>query len=413
MSASLNCTDEDKSLKKLNSDDNQNLSLNYSNANSNQNFKTSTRLKTKHYATGNQLDKTNISHKANQLNQTERKLMCNLLSKSDLDDCELKSQDAKSIIKITKMNLKNSLPTNIRELNTQQFMDLNLTRIVEQLQPSPLQTCNNQTVESMDSDDLVAVTSPVSKSSKDLQQNSKNTSKFNKTSSENNIPSSADLGVPNPTQPSSPLNSIYCSEVLNSNLSIQDQDSELITFQAMCEEMLNTKPVIANDYENKKNTMTIGFKRVNQDVLSCVNFTNRWPKSPKLNLSTNSIDTVSNKSNLASKKRPLSCETSYLPSKLFRKQNENQTNKVNFQDSNDLNMPVLSLSEDKDSCVLIEDERVKDRNKTPDCKNVSVGLSEENKCSIEVMPILTCSPHGQIHKDMLDYFNRKNLNNIC
>lgn len=360
--------------------------------------------------------KTNTSQESSQIKQDERKYIVNLLQTNNSDIANLQSQDEKLISKIVNINNMHIMPTlNSSQINTQQYMELHVNRAADCLQPSQtdLGISKIETIRRKNSDNEIDLTQSDTEELEDAINNT--TIKVNINKIKNKTFS---IGQGQDVESSI---SIQCPESpktnINSKLS-QDQDPEIISFRAMCEQMLENKPIIDNDGVIRKevvNDIVLGFKQVNENIMS-VDFMGCVPSTSKLNsvcdlTNTKKVDNISKP--LAHKRQVCSCKSSSVSDEsssefsngssqkrqvkqIKRPKYSLSRSKLKMHSKSRSNKPsntvyfISSSSEDED-CVLIENESPKDQIKTKIVK--------------EIKPIFTCSPNGQIHKDMLNFMN--------
>lgn len=458
----------------------------------NEHLRTSTPLKNTNCTQDNKLIETRVEHiisqGTSQINQKESKLFSNLSKKNNLD-INLESQEEKLILKIANKNKKRILPLNISQINTQEFIDLNVNIASRNVEVSHTQfdSPKKEIVTNIDSDEIVVASSPKSNRSNNFKSSNKNGETFDKTknlmrnttictidpgqdsetfdetqfqnlkpSSHTQFDSSKKEMIENMNSDdmmvvSSPAlikrlkdskenikngdtsssmksltyntkfgtidvdeNSVTLDETQGSESSKQHQNSELVSFRSMCEElMLRTKPII-DSYNKVYNDKVIGFTQVNADVLKCVSFKDCVSNTNKIKSPFHSTHSkMSN--NISKRKMPKlsehtneSLQTQYdgLNKKLKLTSLHNTiSNQPNISSSVNY---VVTLSEDEDDCVLTKNKIPKDQNTlTNYTHKIQHGSTEANKHFEKVKPLFTCSPYGQIHKDMLNFIKKK------
>jgi len=388
-------------------------------------------LPTLKHTNNNSDDKLVDTNDSSQLNQTECKYLLNMLSKNDLEQADLNTQDEKVLTKLTKKNVKCFLNSNMDGIeinNTQQFIDLNLCKVAQQLQTSEISQINDtkiQTAEIMDIDD--SVTTP-SISANESKQNNKS---FN-------------------TQKSSEKCYSQCSSMdlklsyQDSKLSDKDQDPEIITFQTMCDKLMNIDEADDDDDVNSSvivrvnnQVNRIDFKQIDADVLACINYEECVPSTSKLNSTTcvNFLDITDRASEHTANKRKkfsdlilnLSDDSStenptdllqkrlddHKKSKLTRSKNSKvRSDKIvtKFNTLNKLDIINNSTSENEDKSKSNKRKlpKVTYKKTNGHHKNVQSDRLSEQKKLTETTAIFHISPNGFIHQDMLEYINSKN-----
>lgn len=215
----------------------------------------------------------------------------------------------------------------------------------------------------------------------------------------------------------------------------EDQNSELVSFQSMCEElMLKTKSIIDTDNE-ACNDKVIGFTQLNADVLKCTSYTNCVSSTNKIK---SAFDSAHRKiSNSISK--PLFTNSNVNLKRKMPKlsENTNESSQVQYDSLNKKlkltslhntltmhpesisNQPnisssvnyVVTSSEDEDDSVLTKKKLPNVQNTlTNNFRVIQHDSTEAKKHFKKVKPIFTCSPYGQIHKDMLNSIEKAGLN---
>lgn len=375
-----------------------------------------TTLRNTNDASNNKLIENNISDDLSQLNLTQCEYLINLFNKNE--NADINTQDEEVVLNIVKKNMKHIFPSNKEdiEINTQQFMDLNISRVIQQLRKSLPNISKIQT----DSDNsVVSITSKINKL-RNPEQNKKNCLSFNKPKKlkKDNKILSVDLEL--------------SDEDLNSELLNQDQDPEIITFRSMCETMMNVIQ-INNDDSNSKDMINykvnyLIIKQVNADVINCIRYKESVPSVNRLN------DTEQNFSvseSMGIKKRQYHVLTNNLSDDSSSEHSKiSQNKKSKFTLQNTLNVQSKSCSNtiisqfngskksiidespgDENDCVIIENKLSKVHQNTlknDNQKRININSLQQNKRSREIEPIFYCSPDGMIHNDMLDYIHSNN-----
>lgn len=350
---------------------------------------TSTMLKNINDTSYNKLIENDISDDLSQLNQAQCEYLINLFNKNK--NADINTQDEELVINIVKKNMKYIFPSNKEEIeiNTQQFMDLNINRIAQQLQKSLLNFSKIQT----NSDNSVVSVTSINNTLKNPEQSKKNCLTFNT------------LMKPKKNKKFSFTDLELSDEDLNSELLNQDQDPEIITFRSMCETMKNVIQVNKDDCNSKDiinyrvNSLVI--KQLSAEVISCVNYKDSAPSGNCLN------DTEQNFSvtkHMEIKKRQYHDLTNDSSDESSSKSYSNKIiGKFNASKKNVIDETLG----DNDDCVIIENKSSKVKNYKK--KKLNINSSQQNKHSKEIKPIYYCLPDGMIHKDMLDYFNSNNI----
>lgn len=385
---------------------------------------TSTTLRNTNDTSNNKLIENNILDDSSQLNLTQCEYLINLFNKNE--NADINTQDEELVLNIVKKNMKHIFPSNKEEIeiNTQQFMELNVSRVVRQLQKSLPNISKIQT----DSDNsVVSITSTINKL-RNLEQNEKDCLSFNKPKKpkKDNKFLSVDLEL--------------SDEDLDSELLNQDQDPEIIIFRSMCETMLNVIQ-INNEDSNSKDMINckvnqLIFKQVNSDVISCIHYTQSVPSVNHLN-DTEQNCIVSKSMGIKKRRYPVLTNNSSAESSSKHSKELSQNKKSKFTSQNTLNQfkskshfqskscsnkmigqfnasekNVIDESlQDNNDCVIIENKlsKVKNTMKNDNKKKININSLQQNKRSREIEPIFYCSPYGMIHKDMVDYINSNNI----
>lgn len=362
---------------------------------------TSTMLKNISDISNNKLIENNTLDDSSQLNQTQYKHILNLVN----ENAEINTQDEELVSKVVKKNLKHILFLNKEEIeiNTQQFMDLNVSRIAQQLK----ETVPNVSKIETDSNDSAISIPFITKKLKSPDQNNENGLTLNK-----------------PKEPKKDNNE-FCSgnlvssnQDLDSNLLNQSQDPEIIIFRSMCDTMMNII-AINNDDNHSINMINyqinhLVMKQVNADVITYIDYKKVVP-----NLNNNEQHLGISES-IAIKKRQydiLINDSSDESSSQYCKQ-LSQNKKLKFTSQNMLNIQFKSHSNTIGQCnaskknVIVESDNndcivVENTMKNHNQKRINVNILQQNKClrELEIEPIYYCSPDGMIHKDMLNYIN--------
>lgn len=124
--------------------------------------------------------KSFVSQATSKKNQSE--MILNLIKKNDLDNNILDSEDEKLILEIANKNKNLILPLDISQMNTQEFMELNLDIITRTLEESHthFDTSKKDIVENINSD-VIELSSSQSSSPKNVQLSIENGKTFDKT----------------------------------------------------------------------------------------------------------------------------------------------------------------------------------------------------------------------------------------
>lgn len=354
----------------------------------------------------------------NSFNQDDHKHVVNLLQTNNSDIANVQSEDEKLISKIVNVNNMYIMSTlNSDQINTQEYMEFHRNRAVDFLQPSRTDSdvSKMETIVQKNLGNENDLTQSDTKGLEDAIDNTTIKVNINKPKHETwsidqsqYVVSSISIPVSESLKPN-----------LNSELSQdQDQDSEIIAFRAMCENMFEKKSIIDNGGVIRKevvNDKVLGFKQVNENVMS-VNFMGCVSSTSKLN----SVYDLTNTTNVNHISKPLTFKrqdyssssnasdgsSSELSNKASKKQHVKQIKKTKYSLSQSklkihsksrLNKPskttyfVLTSSEDEDDCVLIKNEPPKNQRQNEK----------------EIKPIFTCSPNGQIYEDMVNFINKR------
>jgi len=400
-------------------------SLNCLNISGNNNRQTSATLRNMNDTFDDKLIETNSLDDTSQMNQTECKYLLNVLHKNNVEHANLNTQDENFLINIAKKNLKhilNSIKDEI-EINTQQFIDLNACKVAQQLQisePPHSDVLEIQTIELLDSNDLVISPSTLTNESK---RNNKSLEKCNSPCS------TVDLNL----------------SYQDPKLSGQDQDSEINTFRAMCEKLKKIQ-TIDDDVNDKSKIITMNnqvklldFKKVNADVLSCISYGKSVPSTSKLNsaVDDNFPETTDDiLKRLTSKRHKcsnvllnVSDENSFeYPTDLSQKYPNFQYKKSTFTHSKNkskihsdkivtkfntlrkINLINELSSEDEDDCKNIKRKlpKVTNRKTNSHHKKMKLNNSPQQQNFTETTQVFSVSSRGFIHEDMLEYIKSKN-----
>ncbi|VVC43601.1 Hypothetical protein CINCED_3A024966 [Cinara cedri] len=342
------------------------------------------------------------SNSSSGLNKVECEFLVNLLGRENLENVYCDSEDVNKIAEIVKKNLKNIEPSTIGtiEINTQQFIDLNLFRAAEELHQL---VSKNKDVEIIDDSNISD--SSATKQSSVTQNQHKSISTDNFTTNIKFESSNQDL-----------------------QLYTQDQDPDLIVFKEMCEELSKIKEcekVIekgSNLLPVQDNTMKqININQVNVNVICCSNCTKYVPSTSKDNSSINfnifkdnntikglpiTKDKCENQTKSFENLNTLSYKHQH---KKFKTNTSKNILKINSEShlnnivnksspSNKIGLFNLSSSEDKEYCALSENIKRKKNN---------IDSLIPNKCKKKIHPTFYSSASGIIHKDMLVQINSK------
>lgn len=360
--------------------------------------------------------KIDTTQESNKIKQDEHKYIVNVLQMNNSDIANLQSQDEKLISKIVSLNNMHIMPNlNSSQINTQQYMELHKNRSVDCLQPSQayLDISKMETIRRKNSNNEIDLTQSDTEELEDA---------IDYTTIKVNIdkPKIETVLIDQDQDVESSI-SIQCPESpetnLNSNLS-QDQDPEIISFRAMCDIMLENKPTIGSGGVIRKevvNDIVLGFKQVNENVMS-VDFMGCVQSTSKFNSVCDLTNIKSVSRPLAHKRQVCSCKSSsvsdessyeYSNGSLLKRHAKRRKrpkyslsrSKLNVHSKSRSSKPsntvylISTSSEDDEDCVLVENKTQKDQVKTK---------------IKEIKPIFTCSPNGQIHKDMLTFMNTNN-----
>lgn len=201
---------------------------------------------------GNELTKTNTVHESSQLNNQDLQFLLNLIN-NDLDCPNLNSQDEQKIIEITKKNMRHLC--NIEELNTQEFISLNLKRALE------------------------------------LQQNLNQQNSITKPDNENSDSNDSYIYLNSLEESQQNINNLNVLADTSTaiDLDLFNHDPEIINFRAMCKSMSNTKTVSKIPFEENNSFInnqvkSLIFKQVNSDELRCLNDMECVPSTSKSNI---------------------------------------------------------------------------------------------------------------------------------
>lgn len=393
----------------------KNINDNLSNISEKDNPQTSAILSNTNNTSDDKLIETGVSDNTSQLSQTECKYLLSLLNKSNLECADLNTQDQQTLISIIKKNMKHIVNSNEDELdiNTQQFIDLNVRQVAQQLQISELpqsDVSKKQTIELMDSDDFLTSLSKESR---------RNIKCFNK--------------------PKLPEKCNYPLSTNDVKLSDQDpelldqyQSSEIVTFQDMCDKLMTIRPIGDNDVNNSISVTVnnhvdyINFKQVNPNVISCTSYEECAPSTSKFNSTVNNCcSEINNHEHIVSKKHKLSdvmmLNSSEYPDCKYKKSTFNSlknnstfcSDKIvtEFNTSKKINLiNELSSSEDEDNHEEIKRKLPVTNRKTDGGKRkkIKYNFSLQENFATETSLVFPVSPYGFIHEDMLKYVNSKN-----
>lgn len=440
----MNCINEDKpseSCKKSlldisNSTENINCAdkLNLTNADEKNNFKTSTMLTS---TNDDKLIGTNIDHDSNQLNQEECKFIINKINSNETD---LNSQEANFLEEIVKKINVHNLNTTSEglDINTQQFMELNLCKAVQQLHSfSPklnVDSSEKFTIKQIDLDNSIVISTPPFinelRNSEIKDKNSIIVNDSNKSEKLNH-------------QSSKIINLEYPIQDQFAEFPDEDQDAEIIAFQGMCEAMLKIGSIDNNIIDDnkiivKKNNEMNNFnvKQINHNV-NCLNSMEYEPSTSKSNVGVNdyskhlkrkkyqinnlrfdsSDDSSSEYSEALSSKQYFKSKKS----KYTFLQNSLKINSERYSVTNDqiviqpksakkVKLSDIVFQDKEIDCMLIENPLPKVQNVIKNnlkCKKINDNSLEQNKLLKENQTIFYFSSTGKVHNDMLNYIEDK------
>lgn len=300
----------------------------------------------------------------NQINEEECKFIINVLKSNDVD---LHSQNELMLLNIVKKYEKDILPSNNEnmELNTQTCMDLLLHKATIDLQKHE-DVSKNQTIELMDSDDIIISTPP---------------SKFKE------------------------INSKESNENVITVKNNQDEDPDLITFKNMCNALLRIASddnVIPNSNlitkKNNQENLPV-FKPVNADVLICENNMDCVPGTSKLNsdicykLNYDSSEIVSSKKRKF-KNLMLDSSEESSPEHLNKLSQKQYSLNKKFKFYSSTNILINNTEYHSDNIVI--SKQVNDSK-----KKINTFVRKEET------GYFYCAPDGKIHQDMLAFISKQ------
>lgn len=281
------------------------------------------------------------------MDEEQCKFIINVFKSNDDD---LHSQNEETLLKIAKKYEKHFIPLNNEtvDLNTQTYMDLLLEKANVDLQKLQ-DVSKNQTIEHMDSDDIVIATPPSTSKECSSKQNNQDV-------------------------------------ITDEKYQDQDQDSDLIAFKTMCDALLKITAVdtvtlnsSANTKKNNQENPLI-LEQVNADVLRCKNNRQCVPST-----SNWAIDTTCSESDtditkdLAHKKH------------IFRNVNSSEESSPEY---------LNEVSQKQYSC---QNKKIKLNKKTNtnDLKKVNTFVKKEEN------GIFYYAPDGKVHQDMLAFIDKQ------
>lgn len=426
--------DTSNSFKNINCAD----KLNLTNADEKNNFKTSTMLSS---TDNNKLIGINIDHASNQLNQEECKF---LIEKIHFNETDLNSQEANFLEEVVKKINGPNLCTNSEglDINTQQFMELNLCKAVQQLHAfSPKLNLNSSetfTIKQIDLDNSIVIsTPPLINELKNSEIKDKNSIIVN---------DSKKLEKLNHQSPKI-INLEFPIQDQYAEFPVEDQDAEIIAFRGMCEAMLRIGSIDNNIIDDNKIIMkknnemnNLNVKQINQNV-NCLNSMEYEPSTSKLNVGVNDYskhlkrkkhqinnlrfdssddsssensseysDELSSKQYFKSKKSK--CTFSYNSLKINSKRYSFTNDQIVIQPKNAKKIKLSDIKfQDKEiDCMFIKKPLPKVQNVVINnlkCKTMNDNSLEQNKLLKENQTIFYFSSTGIVHKDMLNYIENK------
>jgi len=430
--------DSSNSSENLNSIDKLNLSNPY-------NLKTSSMLTSRDDTSDKEIIGIDIVHDSSQLNEADCRFV---IEKIGSNESILTSQDEKLLYKlIEKINdHTSSTDSELLDLNTQQFMELNLKRALQLLsefsRKLDFNSSKTHSIKQVDSDNS-SENSPLHLISELRNVESKN---------KNSI-------IVNDQKKLKNLN--YLSPKIDLKLSSQDQhvecpgedqDTEIISFRDMCE-MFSKIGAVDNNKIMKKNEQSNNyvFKQVNHNVINCTNQTVFVLNTSKLNSFKSANDVPERLALKRHLTNDLRFDSSYESSSeylndlssddssseysidLSAKQynSKSKSNKIKFPEDNlkinskrysDTNQPKYvkkkklfdSSSEVKEvNYMLTENKLPKVQNVMNDVKYKKINDSwEQNKLLKENHTIFHFSSTGKVHIDMLNSIKKKKCHSI-
>jgi len=414
--------------------DTSNSSENINCADEKNNFKTSTVLTS---TDDNKLIGINIDHDSNQLNQEECKF---IIEKINSNETDLNSQEANLLEEIVKKINGHNLCTNSEglDINTQQFMELNLCKAVQQLHAfSPklnLDSSETFTIKQIDLDNSIVISTPplinelrnseIKDKNSIIVNDSKKSEKFNYQS-----PKIINFELPIQDQ--------------YAEFPVEDQDAEIIAFRGMCEAMLRIGSIDNNIIDDNKiivkknNEMNnLNVKQINHNV-NCLNSMEYKPSTSKLDVGVNDYskhlkrkkhqinnlrfdssddssseysDELSSQQYFKSKKSK--CTFLYNSLKINSKHYSVTNDQIVIQPKNakKIKLSDIKFQDKKIDCVLIENPLPKVQNviiNNLKRKKINDNSLEQNKLLKENQTIFYFSSTGKVHNDMLNYIENK------
>jgi len=380
--------------------------LNCLNISEKNNFQTSATLRNINDTFEDKLIETNFLDDTSQMNEAECKYLLNILHENNVEHANLNTQDENFLTNIAKKNLKNILNSiqDEMEINTQQFIDLNVCKVAQQLQISEPPHSNVpevQTIKLLDSDDAVILPTTLTN---ELERNNK-----------------------------SPCSAIDPKIIYqNTKLSGQDQDSEINTFRAMCEKLKKIQ-TIDDDINDKSKIITMNnqvnlldFNQVNADVLSCISYEKSVPSTSKLNSDVGdnfpeTTDDVLKRimskrhkcNNVSDESSPKYPNLQYKKSTLTRSKNKSKIHSdkiiTKFSTLRKINLINELSSEDENDYKNNKRKLPKVTNRKTNSHHKKIKLNNSSeKNFIETTQVFAVSSRGFIHEDMLEYIKSKN-----
>ncbi|XP_025194030.1 uncharacterized protein LOC112593726 [Melanaphis sacchari] len=434
-SCKMSLSDISHSSENMNSSD----KLNLPNIHGKNNFETSTMLIN---TDDNKLIGTNIVHDSNDLNQTECKFIIN---KINHDKTDLNSQEKNLLLEVIKKINGHISSTEVLDLDTQEFMELNLCKAVQRLHAlSPTlnsDSTKTHTIKQIDIDNSTVIsTLPLINELRNSDTKDKNSiiiddlkksEKFN--------------------QPSPKIDFEFPIQYQYVELQDKDQDAEIIAFRAMCEAMLKIGAIDNNIIDDNK---TIVKKK--NEINHKVNYFNSMEYEPSTSQLNSGVDDISKhkqkkhqindlRCNLSDDSSPeysnmdiskhlkrkkhqiddLRCNLSddssseysnELSSKKFNSECYSDTDVIQSRNSKKIKLSDLTFEDEELDCMLIKNPLPKVQNVVINdlkCKNISDDSLEQSKLLLkENETIFYYSPVGKVHYDMLNYIKNKNCHSI-
>jgi len=406
-SCKMSLLDNEHSSENINCAD----KLNLTNTQEKNNFKTSAMLTS---IDNNKI--TNTVHDSNQLNQEECKF---LIDKINSNESNLNSQDENLLLELVK-RMNENVSSEVLEIDTQQFMELNLCKAVQQLNEiSPsinLDSTKTHTIKQIDLENSTVIpvlplineliNSETKNNNSIIVDDSKKSEKFNHPSSK--------------TDPEFPIQDQYVE------FPDEDQDAEIIAFRAMCEAML------------KIGTIDNNIKDDNKIIVSCFNSMEYEPSTSKLNSSAYDISKhLKRKRHQINNLKIYSSDDSYsspeysneLSPKRYKYKSK-KTKSIFLQNNLKINskcdsattiiqpenVEKIKLSnltyEDKElNCMITKNLLPKVQNDLK-CKKINDDSLKQNNFLKENQTIFYYSPAGKVHNDMLNFIKNKDCHSI-